>query len=402
MRGLILSLIALAPAAVGAAPWRFAEPIDVSPGGAAGTFHHLESAGRRSLAVADGWVAIAWEDNRTGAPQAYVALKSVEAPAFAAANALSTGEQAFEPAVAALGKGRFVAVWEQDDAVWARAFDAKRLGPAQRLAGPGANQASVTARDGVAYVAWSERSANHASVRLARLAFEDPGRPLRVTGSTAVDPQPPKADQIYPSVAVNGGIIAVAWEDRRHGHTVLLHSHASTRSLQFAPPRMLNEQPPRRSAIYGRGPGVARVGLIEHGKQGVGATWLDKRDFTSGYDVYAAFSPDGKRFGSNQKVQDEFGNAISQWHAAIAANRSGRVVVAWNDDRDETPDIWISWTEQGRWSMDHAVPAASGPGHQSSPALAIDEDGHLHVAWVEQEAAESPTRIRYMRGELVP
>lgn len=400
MRRLIFALFALAPAAVGAAPWSFAEPIDVSPAGKPGTFHHVESAGRRSVAAADGWVAITWEDNRTGAPQAYVALKSAEAPAFAAAHVLSTGAQAFEPAIAALGKGRFLAVWEQDDAVWARAVDAKRLGPARRLAGPGASQASVTARDGVVYVVWSEHSAGHASIRLARLEFEGLARPLRITRSTVVDPEPPKADQIYPSVAANGGVVAVAWEDRRHGHTVLLHSHASPRGLRFVAPRMLNEQPPRRSTVYGRGPGVARVGLIEQGKQGIAATWLDKRDFTSGYDVYAAFSPNGKRFGANQKVQDDFGNAISQWHAAIAANRSGQVVVGWNDDRDETPDIWITWMEEGGWSADQAVPGASGPGYQSSPALAFDEDGHLHLAWVEQDAAESPTRLRYIRGFL--
>lgn len=401
MRHRGLALLGLLPAAVTASPWDFGEPIDVSPAGGPGVFHHLESAGRRSLAVGGGWVAVAWEDNRTGAPQAYVALKPVAASAFEGPRAISTGAQAFEPAIAALGQGRFLAVWEQDDAVWVRALDAKRLGPAQRLAGPGANQASVTARDGVAYVVWSARGARgHAAIRLARLELEALERPLRVGKDVTVDPAPPEADQSYPGVAATGGVVTVAWEDRRHGHTVLLYSHAPAPAASFAAPRLLNEQPPRRSAIYGRGPGVARVGLIEHGGQGVAAAWLDKRDFTSGYDVYAAFSADGKQFGANEKVQDEFGNAISQWHAAIGADANGRVAVVWNDDRDETPDLWISWREEGGWSADEAVPRASGPGEQSSPAVALDERGTLHLAWIDRASAESLTRIRYTQGVL--
>jgi len=399
LAGLLLGLV---PAAAGAAPWAFGEPVDVAPPAGPGVFHHLESAGRRNVASDHGSVAIVWEDNHTGAPQAYVALKPDGAAAFDAARMISTGSQAYEPAIAALGNGRFLAVWEQDGAVWTRALDARRLGPVQRLSGAEASQASAAARDGVAFVVWSERARGAASIRLARLEFEDVERPLAAARAVQVDPDAPKADQIYPSVAANGGRVAVAWEDRRHGHTVLLHTHAPARSLQFAAPRMLNEQPPRRSAIYGRGPGVARVVLVERGEQGIAAAWLDKRDFTSGYDVYAALSRDGKRFGPNQKVQDEFGNAISQWHAAIGADARGRMAVVWNDDRDETPDIWISWPEEGGWSADETVPAASGAGAQTSPALAFDENGDLHLAWVDQTGPESPTRIRYIRGVYAP
>lgn len=398
MRFRALLLLGLLPAVSPAAPWDFGKPIDVAPAPAAGVFHHLESAGRRSLAAGGGWVALAWEDNRSGAPQAYVALKPADAARFDAPRVLSTGKQAFEPAVAALGSGRFVAVWEQDDEVWVRAIGPKVLGPPQRLAGPGANQASVTAHDGIALAVWSERSAGgHAAIRLARLEMDSPDRPLRIAKPRTVDPAPPKADQIYPSVAANAGGVTVAWEDRRHGHTVLLYTHAPLRSLRFVAPHGLNEQPPRRSATYGRGPGAARVGLVERGG-GVAAVWLDKRDFTSGYDVYAALSPDGKRFGRNEKVQDEFGNAISQWHAAIAADRSGRIAVVWNDDRDETADLWLSWREGEDWSADEALPGASGPGSQSSPMAAFDDAGNLHLAWIEQADADSPTRLRYMRG----
>ena len=94
------------------------------------------------------------------------------------------------------------------------------------------------------------------------------------------------------------------------------------------------------------------------------AVWLDKRDFLSGYDVYAAFSSDGGRsFGRNLKVQDGFGENIAQWHAAVAANNQGRVVAVWDDDRDGNSDIWLAnWTGKG-YSDNVAVPAASGARH---------------------------------------
>lgn len=41
-------------------------------------------------------------------------------------------------------------------------------------------------------------------------------------------------------------------------------------------------------------------------------------------------------------MQDSFGDNVSQWHAAITANSTGRVVAAWDDNRDGTPDVWLS------------------------------------------------------------
>jgi hypothetical protein len=67
----------------------------------------------------------------------------------------------------------------------------------------------------------------------------------------------------------------------------------------------------------------------------IAAVWLDKRDFLSGYDVYAALTEPGSlRFAKDAKAQDSFGDAIAQWHAAVAGNARGELVIAWDDDRD--------------------------------------------------------------------
>ncbi len=382
-----------------AAPWQFSAPLAVTPAPQPGVFHQLDSAGRKHVAVSGDSVGIVWEENRNGVSQVYVAFKPLPAKAFSRQH-VSGGKNAAAPVVAALGKDRFLLAWEQDGDIWARAADAGALGPAERIAQQ-AEQVSVAAADGKIFAVWNQHVDRFSRIRIAPLKVA--GNAVRVPGSSVHDVEvaPPAAEQIYPDVAATPAGVTVAWEDRRHGHTVLLQAHSSD-GKRFNAPQLLNEQLPRRSEVYGKGTGVARVALARHGRRGVAAAWLDKRDFLSGYDVYAGFSRDGVRFGSNERVQDDFGNNISQWHAALAADAAGRVAVAWDDDRDGTADLWLAWpVGAGQWSENFAVPGASGIGFQSGPALVFDAAGNLHLVWVERETLESPTRLRYSVGRFL-
>ncbi|MEK7191819.1 MAG: hypothetical protein AAB153_05935, partial [Pseudomonadota bacterium] len=260
---------------------------------------------------------------------------------------------------------------------------------------------------------WSEEKAGYPRIRIAHIMLD--GQRVSIDGAAQdVDVAPPKAGQLYPDVALTPAGVSVAWEDRREGHTVLLYA-LSKDGRHFGKSKVLNEQPPKRSEVYGKGTGAARVALARHGKRGIVAMWLDKRNFLEGYDVYAGFARDGTRFGRNEKVQDDFGGNISQWHAALAADSRGRVAVVWDDDRDGTADLWLAWPRgAGQWGESQPVSVASGPGQQSSPALAFDAAGSLHMVWVEREtfdsrdgggratpgavAEETPTRLRYAVG----
>lgn len=391
--------LAIAAADAPAAPWEFAPPIEVSPA-RAGVFHHLESSGRKNLAVSGQVVGLVWEDNHSGGTQVYVAFRNLDQDRFTAPARVSTGKAAYEPVIAALGAGAFVIAWEQDEAVWARVAAAGALGPAVVLAPRRAGQVSLAASAPDTVVAvWVQRSGHQGRVRMAPLAVDRAAGKLRLAAEP-VEPDPVAAEQLYPTVAVVGRRVTVAWEDRRHGHTVLYYAHAPD-GRHFGPAKILNEIPPR-SEGYGKGTGVMRVSLAAHGPQGVAAAWLDKRELAVGYDVYAAFSEDaGARFGANEKVQDEFGNHISQWHASLTADVAGTAVVAWDDDRDGSGDIWLSWRTASGWSEDMAVPGASGPGIQSDPVLALDAVGNLHLAWIERDAPLAPTRLRYTVGQRV-
>jgi|GEM_PF-327033 len=398
---LALACLAASPMAP-AAGWSFSPAIAVAPAARPGQpafFHHLESAGRKNIAVSGAVVAVVWEDNHSGASQAYAAFKREQAKAFSAPVRLSTGKQAYEPAVAPIAGGQFLFAWEQDGHVWLRAAGPGAGTAARQVSQAPSRQASLARGPrGRMRLVWVQRSGHFPRVMTAPVRTAPK---LRVGRAHPVDPKPPTQSQLYPSVALARDRVVVAWEDRRSGHTRLLYSAAGPGGV-FSAPQGLNEFRVG-NAKFGRGTGVTRVALAAVGGERVAATWMDKRDFRGGYDIYAAFGDDGgRRFGANEKVQDVFGNDQPQWHPAIAATEDGRVAVVWDDPRDGSEDLWLSWkTDQG-WSDDAAVAPASGPGVQSDPTIAFDRRGNLHIAWIARPTPNGPTRILYAVGQPSP
>ncbi|MGD9410190.1 MAG: sialidase family protein [Thiohalocapsa sp.] len=406
----LLSAALLVPAAVLGQPWSFADPISVAGPPDSGDYHHLDGAGRRHIAASQDEVAVAWEDDRTGSPQIYLAVKPDRADEFPAAQRLSDGEEAYEPALVAIDDGRWLAAWEQDGAIKARLIDPSGPGPIAELAAKDSGQVTL-ANDGTGRLAalWARRQAGGQLIQAAELRAN--GRTVELAETpVAVALGADHPYQAYPSaIWTPDGRLVVAWEDRRAGHTRLLFS-SRTRGQDFAPPGQLNafRQPTSEDGKPSQlGTGAMRVVLASAGKGLVRAVWLDKRNASSGYAVWGAASDDGGRsFGPNQIVQDQFGADVAQWHAALTGGSNG-FVAAWDDPRegwsdpDETGDVLISWNQGGDWSADLVVPGAFGNGYQGSPAVALDPKGVLHLVWIERADLRSPTSLRYLRAEPV-
>jgi hypothetical protein len=375
------------------APWHFQAPTDVSPRLGERVFHHLEAGSRRHLAVSADDVALAWEDHRSGEPRVYAAAKPRAASRFPPAVLLSEGP-AYEPVIETLAAGRFVAGFEQDRAAWLRTLERGQPGPLFRLSENG-GQVSLAVHDARIYAAYSRREGRRRRVYLATLEIGTQG--WRLLHSLCVDPDPPPQDQLYPAVVATAKGVTVAWEDRRFGHTVLMIAR-SPDGKSFPLPTRLNGLSPRPATPYGKGTGVARVSLSARGEEAI-AVWLDKRDFMTGHDVFAARSRDGGRsFAPDRRVQDEFGNQIAQWHAAAAVAATGESAVVWDDDRDGNADVWLAWPAGDGWSANLAVPGASGTGDQTHPVICLDEQGGLHLAWIERMSDTGGTRLRYLFG----
>lgn len=392
-RFLPLLLLLLPFQAQAAWSWHFAEPIAVTDEPKTGVFHHLDSAGRKNIALSGNRVAVTWEDNRDGRPRVYAGSKSIDASTFDSPTLISGEGDAYEPAIAGLGEGRFALVWEEDNAVFARIFEPNRLGPSIKLSTRAAGHISVDAWNGQACAAWRERQAAHPAIHVSQLRANEAGK-LSASQPLAVEFADSGAPQLYPSIAVGASGLALAWEDRRAGHTRLLYSH-SRDGRQFSPPGELNEFLSNRNA-YDKGNGVTRVALARFGDSEVAAVWMDKRRSGKGYAIYASLgSEGGKSYGPNERVQGSRGDELPHYNPAVAGNSDGAFVVAWDDYRNGTSDIWLSDFEDLAWSDDFAPPPASGPGEQSNPSIAMDDEGGIHLVWIERSDMGEPTRIWY-------
>ena len=389
MKAAVLLLAALALPAHAA--WTWDEVLTVNSAVGPAIFPHLESANRQGVAVSAGAVGVVWEDNRSGSPQCYLALKPAKKQAFQREAQLSRGE-CYEPVLLALGGGHFLAAWEEDGKVRAQVWPG---GKPVQLAKTDAAQVTLAQGAKALYAAWAEQDGRFKRIVVAELGIK--GQALSVKSAQPVEAATPVDEQGWPALAVAGdGSVAVAWEDRRHRHTVPMVSH-SRDGKTFAPPARLSDiQSGSAPGGLGAGTGAMRPTLARFGEQGLVAGWLDKRDFLSGYDVYAAFDPGTRRFSRNLKVQDSFGDNMAQWHALVVSDGT-RLVALWDDARDGTPDVWLSEWEGEAFGEDIAVPGAHGPGEQSDPVATLDADGALHVVWLDRDE-KTGTRVRYARA----
>ena len=395
-------LLALSPLCIHAEPWAFDEPVAVTSTHGEKIFHHLESSGRRNIAISGDTVAVAWEDDRDGTPRIYLAHKRLDDEAFAGEIRISGPGEAYEPSFVALGDNRYALAWEEDAKIHLRLVTPDKLGPVIMLEAEEAMQSSLTRHDQGLLVAFSRRDGRYGLVSMQPIRVD--GLALHPGSGCAVDPEPARAEQLYPAIVSLGDRIIVAWEDRRAGHTIIMASQSdNTKSCQFHGPQRVSDEIIDRTAVYGKGHGVARVALARYGDSKVLAAWADKRDFRAGYDIYSADYQLGKKqlFGTNVRVQDDFGGLAEQWHTTVAGDDSGRLVVAWDDRRDDNADIVLSWLEDGQWSDDFVVPGASGTGEQNHPTISLDSSGNLHLAWIQRESVNGPTQVLYAFGRLI-
>ncbi len=394
------------PATTYAQFWSFGTPVDVTDGYADKVYHHLESAGRRNIAVSSRTVAIVWEDNRNGNPSVYLSLKNKNETDFSTELKISGSGEAYEPGIAALTGNRFAVSWEEDGKVFIRVINAQQLKSPKlatiiQLPSKEAMQSGLTARGDQLFVTFSERTGRYSHIRLIQLKI-DPEENLSLLTDCIVDPAPVKDDQLYPTAVVTDKQIMIAWEDRRMGHTIIMGSLSQSGEFcQFSAPLRISKRRGERKLPYGKGHGVSRVALGQYGKSDFLAAWADKRNFRDGYDIYASVYDKIGLWEANSSVQDEFGGVARQWHTTVAGHLNGRLVVAWSDEREDSSDIFYSWFENGEWSEDMPVPGASGIGEETHPSITFDADGNLHIAWVVRKEVGGTTRLRYMSGSLL-
>ena len=381
------------------AGWEFREKIAITSEVVKGTYHHMEGAGRKHIAVSGGKIAVLWEDDSGGVPQIYLALKDSVESGFTLPLKVSTGEEAYEPAISSIADGWFVMVWEQDGAIYLNTHSGLSLGkPLKLSSSSNASQPSVETGDGKIYVVWREQQNRTWSLKVARLTNSQ-NQGVKLHSIKPVESETINTPVLYPTLASNENGLYVAWEDRAEGHTRLKYSFSSDQAISFIEPLYLNEFNSNRNK-YDKGSGVTRVSIASFGKDEIVSAWMDKRLVGKGYGIYASFGIDGS-FDLNEKIHGPVGDKLSHYNPATTGNSSGAMVVVWDDYRTGNSDIWAAtFDEDGEWGENFSPAIASGSGEQSHASIALDESGGLHLVWIERESPLAPTQLWYSFGEL--
>jgi len=381
------------------ADWQFGQRTAVSTETEKSTFHHLDGAGRKHIAVSEDRVAVLWEDDRSGSPQIYLALKDKTESYFSQALKISTGEEAYEPAIARLTNGRFVLVWEQDGAIYLKILSEKIPGRPLKLSSDSAlaSHSSVATNDGQIYVSWREQQDRLWSLRVARVSSkENQDGDLRLINS--VEAKGLDTPVLFPSLASNKYGLYVAWEDRSAGHTRLKFSFSADQAASFSDPLFLNEFFSNRTE-YDKGSGVTRVSIAGFGEDEIVSAWMDKRRGGKGYGIFSSIGSDGS-FGPNEKIHGSNGDTLPHYNPSTSGNSDGELVVAWDDYRMGDSDVWLTGLDdEGEWGENFSPAQASGTGEQSHASVSLDESGGLHLIWLERENPLASTQLWYSYGE---
>ncbi len=393
-----LLLFIVATATYAGSNWQWSSKIAVSAAPQEGVFHHLDGSGRKHIAISKDKVAVIWEDDSGGSPQIYLATKNLDQSQFNQAVKLSTGNEAYEPAIAVLGDSGFVTVYEEDSVVYARYLSKDGLGMAIRLSTAKASQAgsaSVASHGSYAYVVWREKYQHTYRLLVTDIELQDNNLPV-VGEISQVETEALATPVLKPAIIATAAWVCIAWEDRREGHTRLLYSYSTLSDTEFAAPENLNEFFSARNE-YDKGSGVTRLAMARFGEDEVLAAWMDKRRGGIGYGIFAAMgSESDQSFGPNEKAHGDNGDQQPHYNPAVAGNEAGEFIVAWHDFRNGDLDIWLSsYNDDDEWDSDYSPVVATGPGEQSHVSVSLDDNGGLHIVWIDRKDTSSPTRIWY-------
>lgn len=109
--------------------------------------------------------------------------------------------------------------------------------------------------------------------------------------------------------------------------------------------------------------------------------WEDQRG--SSQDIYARrYDSSGAPLGSNFKVNDDAGLA-GQIHPAVAMDNSGSFIIAWSDDRNQKDEIYAQRYDPLGTPLGHnfRVNDTTGGGYKYYPAVAFGGCGNFVITW---------------------
>jgi hypothetical protein len=197
------------------------------------------------------------------------------------------------------------------------------------------------------------------------------------------------------------GRVHVVWQDSREGDYGIMYARSDDGGRSFGPSIFVDMPHGTGSALN---PSVA---VDARGNPHV--AWEDPRNsLNRGLDIYYARSYDGgDTFGPNVRVNSDT-DPVPQASPAITVGAKGTVFVVYVSGSGAGSDIYLSVSTDGGRGFSPMVKLNddAGTNGQSTPSVAVDENGTAAVAWTDfRNGASDPDiffAIRSPAGAISP
>jgi len=361
-------------------------------------------AGPAVVARPDGGYWIVWMDGRNGDLDIYGQQLDRNGSPIGANFRINDDQASAQQRVSSIGmnrQGYSCVVWEDErhtgTDIYRAIFDptGQQLGPNLRLnddgpAGAAQYYPATAAGKDMFVAAWTDMRAGSSSLDIYGQFLDGSGQPLGP--NFRVNSDPGVAYQWYPYCAMDSSDRSViVWMDTRSGTGWSIYCR------RYGPDR--NPLGPE-FAVGDTDSDQEYASVAANSLGRFVVAWMDGREVTQfHYDIYCqAFREDGSAIGPNIRVNTDSGRTY-QSYPACAIDEQGRFVVAWEDTRNQTYNVYLQWFDStgARLGGNERVNDDLGGTDCYSPTCCFDATGRLAVAFNDDRDAPGNPQIYCQR-----
>ncbi len=329
------------------------------------------------VAASGDTVHVAWDDQRTGNYEIFYKRSTDGGLTWGADTQLTNSIYSYDPCITVSGSVVHI-VWQEEkdgyyEMYYKRSVDGGVTWDADKRLTTNTSDSwnpSIAVNGQVIHVVWEDERQGNSEIYYK--GSTDGG--VTWGADTRLTNNP--ADSWNPSVSVSGPVVHVVWYDDRDGNWEIYYKRSADGGLSWGPETRMTT-----NTNVSRYPCIAASGSVVH------LVWHDDRD--GNYEIYYKQSTDG---GISWGTDTRLTNAAEISMYPNVAVSGPAVHVVWFDMRDGNYEIYYKRSTDGGISWESDTRLTDDPAFSFYPSVAVSGNA-VHVVW--QDARDGNNEIYY-------